>query len=306
VPLSPNMRAALFMTLSMAGFTVNDAITKQVADGMNMGQIMLLRGAFATLLITLLAWHQGAFRALRAAMHPLVATRVVTEVMATVLFLIALTHLPIANVSAVLQALPLAVTMGAALVFGETVGWRRWLSIAAGFAGVAVIVRPGLEGFSVYSLSALACVGCCAVRDLATKRIPHHIPTLMVSTLTAFAVTVFGAFLVQPMGGWTAPAPGDLMLLAGAAALLLIGYQFIILSMRLGDISFVAPFRYTALLFSIVLGFAMFGDVPDVAMIAGSAIIVGSGLYMLYRERVVGRSKAASESVGPAMAPEGL
>ena len=91
----------------------------------------------------------------------------------TVTFLIALAQLPIANVSAVLQALPLAVTMGAALIYGETVGWRRWLAIAAGFAGVAIIVRPGLEGFSAYSLVALVCVGFCAVRDLATKRIPQ-------------------------------------------------------------------------------------------------------------------------------------
>lgn len=306
LPLSPNMRAALFMTLSMAGFTVNDAICKHVAESMGMGQIMLVRGVFATMFITLLAWHQGALASFRAAMNTMVIVRVAAEVVATVFFLIALAHLPIANVSAVLQALPLAVTMGAALIFGETVGWRRWLSIAAGFAGVAIIVRPGFEGFSVYSLLALACVVCCAIRDLATKRIPDHVPTLMVSTLTAVAVTVVGAFLVQPMGGWRAPVAYDLMMLAIAAGLLLIGYQFIIMAMRAGDISFVAPFRYTALLFSIMLGFVVFGDVPDMPMIAGSVIIVGSGLYMLYRERVVGRSKAASESVGPGMAPEGL
>jgi drug/metabolite transporter (DMT)-like permease len=96
------------------------------------------------------------------------------------------------------------------------------------------------------------------------------------------------------------------LLIACAAALLIVGYQFIIMAMRSGEISFVAPFRYTGLLFSILLGFLIFSDVPDLAMILGSGIIVGSGLYMLYRERVVGRSKAAAESVGPSMAPEGL
>lgn len=306
MPLSPNMRAALFMTVSMAGFTVNDGITKHMSEVMNMGQVMFLRGAFATLFIAVLAWHQGAFAKLRLALQPTVLVRVFGEVLATVTFLIALAQLPIANVSAVLQALPLAVTMGAALIYGETVGWRRWLSIAAGFAGVAIIVRPGLEGFSTYSLVALVCVGFCTMRDLATRRIPEEIPTLLISTVTAFAVSVCGVFLIQPMGGWTPPGAFDLVLLACAAGLLLVGYQFIILSLRSGEISFVAPFRYTGLLFSILLGFVIFGDIPDLAMISGSAIIVGSGLYMLYRERVVGRSKAASESVGPGMAPEGL
>jgi drug/metabolite transporter (DMT)-like permease len=300
------MRAALFMTVSMAGFTLNDGITKHASESMNMGQVMFLRGAFASLFIAALAWHQGALSNLRLTLQPMVLIRVAAEMMATVTFLIALAQLPIAIVSAVLQALPLAVTMGAALIYGEAVGWRRWLAIAAGFAGVAVIVRPGLEGFSFYSLVALVCVGFCTARDLATKRIPEQIPTLLVSTVTAFAVSVCGAFLVQPMGGWTNPGAFQLFLLACAAGLLLVGYQFIILAMRSGEISFVAPFRYTGLLFSIALGFTIFGDVPDLAMILGSAIIVVSGLYMLYRERVVGRSKAAAESVGPGMAPEGL
>lgn len=294
------------MTVSMAGFTVNDAIVKYVSDGMNMGQIILLRGFFATALISLLAWQQRAFANLRHALQPMVMLRVVSEAIATIGFMIALANLPIANVSAVLQALPLAVTMGAALFFGESVGWRRWLAIIAGFIGVAIIVKPGVEGFSVYSLAALACVFWCAVRDLATKRIPHNVSSFFVSTLTAAMVTVSGAILIQPMGGWTSPAMPDLLLLAVAAGLLLVGYQFIILAMRAGDISFVAPFRYTSLLFAIVLGFAVFGDVPGLAMIAGASIIVASGLYMLYRERVVGRSKPAAESVGPAMAPEGL
>ena len=300
------MRAALFMSVSMAGFTLNDGIAKHASESMNMGQVMFVRGAFATLFIAALAWHQGALANLRLALQPMVMLRVFGEMMATVTFLIALAQLPIANVSAVLQALPLAVTMGAALIYGETVGWRRWLSIAAGFAGVAIIVRPGLEGFSAYSLVALVCVGFCTARDLATRRVPERIPTLLISTVTAASVSICGAFLIQPMGGWTNPGAVDLMLLACAAGLLLVGYQFIILAMRSGEISFVAPFRYTGLLFSILLGFAVFGDVPDLAMILGSAIIVGSGLYMLYRERVVGRSKAAAESVGPGMAPEGL
>jgi drug/metabolite transporter (DMT)-like permease len=304
--LSPNLHAALFMSISMAGFTLNDAVTKHASDAMNMGQVMLIRGAFATLFVAIIAWHRGVLRSPQFLLQPMVVLRVVCEMLATVFFLVALSRLPLATVSAVLQALPLAVTMGAALVYGEGVGWRRWLAIATGFAGVTIIVRPGMEGFSAHAVVALICVGFCAVRDLATRRIPADVPSLFVSTVTAATVTVGGAFLVGPMGGWSTPSPDVIALLAFAAALLLVGYQFIIKAMRAGDISFVAPFRYTALLWSIFLGFIVFGDVPDLPMIVGAAIIIFSGLYTLYRERVVGRSRAASESTGPDMVPDGL
>lgn len=290
----------------MAGFTLNDAITKYSSQSMNMAQVMLIRGAFASLFVGLLAWQRGALVRPRSMLQPLVALRVLAEAGATVTFLVALAHLPIASVSAVLQALPLAVTMGAALVFGEAVGWRRWLAIAVGFAGVLVVVRPGFDGFSMFSLVALASVACCAVRDLATKRIPQAIPTLLVSTATALAMTVVGALLLSPMGGWTPMTGKATALLALAAVLVLIGYQFIIMAMRSGEISFIAPFRYTALLWSIVLGLLVFGDVPDMTMIIGASTIVGSGLYALYRERVVGRRRIVAESTGPAMAPDGI
>ncbi|RWB27644.1 MAG: DMT family transporter [Mesorhizobium sp.] len=304
--LSPNLRGALFMVVAMIGFTLNDAITKVSSESMNMAQVMLIRGAFASLFVGLLAWQRGALALPGSMLQPMVAVRVAGEAGATVSFLVALAHLPIANVSAVLQALPLAVTMGAALVFNEGVGWRRWLAIASGFAGVLIIVRPGFEGFSGYSLLALACVACCAVRDLATKRIPQAIPTLLVSTATALAMTVLGAALLSPMGGWTPMTGESTALLALAAVLVVIGYQFIIMAMREGDISFIAPFRYTALLWSILLGLFIFGDVPDLPMILGASVIVGSGLYALYRERVVGRQKTAAESAGPDMAPDGI
>jgi len=306
LPLSPNLRGAVFMAVSMAGFTINDVITKAVSESMNMGQVMLMRGLFATVLVGLIAWQQGALRAPRAILQPMVLLRVFGEVCATICFLFALAHLPIANVSAMLQALPLAVTMGAALFFDEPVGWRRWLAISVGFLGVMVIVKPGFEGFNAYALLALASVVFCAIRDLATKRIPVEIPTFLVSTATAAAVTITGAAIVQPMGGWTPPSAESVWLLASAAVLLVVGYQFIIEAMRTGDISFIAPFRYTALLWAILLGFLIFHDVPDAAMITGAAIVVGSGLYTLYRERIVGRQRPAAESTGPAMVPDGM
>jgi drug/metabolite transporter (DMT)-like permease len=303
--LSENLRGALFMMVSMAGFTLNDALVKLAAEQMNLGQVMLVRGLFATTLIVLLAWHRGALSAPRLVFHPMVALRAGGELSATVFYLLALQNMPIANVSAVLQALPLAVTMGAALFFGERVGWRRWTAIAVGFTGVMIIVRPGFDGFNAFALLALLSVAFSALRDLTTRRLPEHVPSLLVSVATSVVVTLCGACLIAPLGGWTPMNAGDFGLLATAAVLLLFGYQFIIMSMRTGDISFIAPFRYTSLLWAIVLGYLMFGDVPDMAMIVGSIIIVGSGLYALYRERAAS-GRSAAQDAEPALASDGM
>jgi drug/metabolite transporter (DMT)-like permease len=296
----------MFMVVSMAGFTCNDALIKLASMHMNFGQVILVRGLFATTLITLLAWHQGALKMPRLIFHPMIGLRVLGELGGTIFFLIALQHLPIANVSAVLQALPLAVTMGAALFLGEGVGWRRWLAIVAGFTGVMVIVRPGFEGFNIFALSALISVAFCALRDLATRRLPPHVPSLLVSAVTATVIMLCGAVLITPLGGWTPMEYEYIALLGLAAVLVLVGYQFVIMSMRTGDISFIAPFRYTALLWAIVLGYLIFGDIPDIAMIVVAIIIVSSGLYTLYREQVAGKTAPAAQSTSPAMAPDGI
>jgi drug/metabolite transporter (DMT)-like permease len=294
------------MAVATVGFTVSDAFTKYLSESMSIAQVMLVRGLFATTLVGALAWQRGALARPRSMLHPMVAMRVAGEASATVAYFIALSHLPIANVSAVQQALPLAVTMGAALFFGEYVGPRRWLAIMAGLAGVLIIVRPGFDGFNAFSLLVLLCVALCAMRDLATRQVPETIPTLLISATTSLAVTLVGAAMIGPMGGWAPMTTGDLLLLVLGAVLLLVGYQCIIMAMRMGDISFIAPFRYMALLWAILLGMIMFGDFPDLPMMIGASIIVASGLYTLYRERVVGRGKAAAESTGPAMAPDGI
>jgi drug/metabolite transporter (DMT)-like permease len=300
------MRSATFMIVAMAGFTVSDAISKFVIGDISFGQLLFIRGMMATAVIALISWRVGLFTQWRHLLHRSIGWRCVGEVGATLSFMAALSHMPLANISAVNQALPLAVTMCAAIFLHETVGWRRWSAIAVGFTGVLIVVRPGMEGFNAWSLLALVCVAFCALRDLATHSIPQEIPSLLVSTLTAAIVTVAGAFLIIPLGGWQPVSSFDFGLMAAAAMILLFGYHFIILSMRQGDISFVAPFRYTGLLWAIVLGFIVFGDVPDAAMIIGSATIVGSGVYTLYRERQRGGEKPAAESTGPNMGPDGL
>lgn len=304
--LSPNLRGALFMTIAMAGFTINDALTKIVVENIGTGQIMLVRGFFAMVLVGLLAWSQGALRAPRGMLHPMVGLRVVGELGSTISFLAALSMLPLANVSSIMQALPLAVTMGAALFLSEPVGWRRWLAIIVGFTGVLIIVRPGFEGFNIFALFALLAVLFAAMRDIATRKVPREVPSLLLSTVTATVVTIAGAVLMVPQGGWSPMTLGEAGLLLAAAVLLLFGYQFIILAMRFGEISFVAPFRYTALIWAIALGVIFLGESPDGPMLIGAAIVIGSGLYTLYRERVRNAARPVAASTTPGMAPDGL
>ncbi len=291
------------MAVAMAGFTMNDSITKAVSSEMNFGQMMLVRGVVAVALIAALAWHRRALRPLRTLLVKPVALRVIGEIGGTVSFMAAIVHLPLANTAAIFQALPLAVTLGAALMFGEPVGWRRWLAIAAGFVGVLIVVRPGVAGFNQFSLLALTSVVFCAFRDLATKKIPAQIPSLFITLVTTVTVTMTGAAILFPLGGWTPPSGRALALLALAAVLLLIGYQCIIMALRSGDISAVAPFRYSALLWAMLLGYLVFGDIPDAMMATGASIIVLSGLYAFYRERLRHRPVAADASGLP---PDGL
>jgi len=294
------------MAISQAAFTLNDTLVKIATGSIGIGQIMLVRGIFATALITMLVWRLGHLQPPRHLRHPAILCRIVGEMGGTIFYLIALAHLPIANVSAVFQALPLFVTMSAALFFGEKVGPRRWLAIAIGFVGVMIIVRPGMEGFSSYSIYVLVCVAFCAFRDLSTRRIPTEIPSTFISLLTAAAVTVCGGLMIPFTGGWVPLSSSLLATLAAAAVLVLTGYQFIIQSMRVGDISFVAPFRYTALLWAIAAGYLVFANIPDLPMLIGSSIVVASGIYTLYRERIAGRSKPVTETTGPSSAVDGL
>ncbi|MVT70650.1 EamA family transporter [Bradyrhizobium pachyrhizi] len=302
--LSSNLRGSLFMAAAMASFTVNDTITKAVSAELNIGEILLVRGLVAMVLVAALAWYRDALRSFSVLLIWPVGLRVLGEIGGTLTYLSAIAQIPLANASAIFQALPLVITLGAALVFGEPVGWRRWLAIAAGFIGVLVIVRPGAEGFSQAALLALASVGFCAVRDLATRRIPKHLPTVFITLLTTVTVTTAGAVVLVPLGGWRAPSGNALGLLTLAAVLILIGYQCIIVSLRTGDISAVAPFRYTALPWAMLTGYLAFGHKPDGPMLAGAAIIVASGLYAFYRERK--RDKLRPAATGPGLPPDGL
>ena len=285
--MSPNTTGALLMMASMAAFTLNDTLLKLTNGAVPLAQLLFLRGVLSSVLIYALARSLGALRFHVARRDwGLIAIRSAAEVGAAYFFVTALLNMPLANVTAVLQALPLTVAVGAALVFREPLGWRRMSAILIGFMGMLLIVRPGVDGFSLWSGYALMAVLCVTLRDLATRRLSVHVPSMTVTLASSLAVTVsFG--LASTLTDWV-PVTLPLAALIGAAAVFIIGgYFFSIRAMRVGEISFIAPFRYTGLVWALVLGWLVFGDWPTNLTLLGAGIVVATGLFTLYRERRV-------------------
>ena len=287
--MTPNVWGAGLMMASMACFTLNDTLVKLTDGALPLGQLLTLRGVFSVLLIYVLARSLGGVRLdLGRRNWGLVGLRSVAEIGAAYFFITALLNLPLANVTAILQVLPLTVTLGAAMVFREAVGWRRALAIAVGFCGMLLIVRPGPEGLSIWSLYAVMAVVCVTVRDLATRKLSVDVPGMTVTLAAAVAVLVFFG-LYSTGETWQPVTPKLWLLLVGASILIFGGYYFSVQVMRTGEISFIAPFRYTGLIWALVLGWFVFGDWPSALTLLGAAIVVGMGLFSLYRERQLAR-----------------
>ncbi len=285
--LSDNMRGAVLMAAAMTAFTTNDVLIKLLAGQVPLFQVIFVRGVLTSLMVALIAWRMGVLRVPIARRdRGLIALRSAAEAAAAYFFLTALFNMPIANITAILQALPLAVTLASALFLGEAVGWRRMAAILVGFMGVLLIVQPATDDFTIYSLYGLATVVCATIRDLAARRLSPEVPSMTVTLFTALAVTAFGG--IAGLGIDWVPLGLREAGLIGAASVLIIGaYLAIIMAMRVGEVSVVAPFRYSGLLVAIVLGLAVFGDWPDLLTWIGSLIVVGSGLFTLWRERRV-------------------
>ena len=275
------------MVVAMLGFAIEDAFIKALADRLPIGQLILMLGAGGAALIYAILYAQGAAIWQRALLHRVVLLRNLGELIGTLGFISALALIPLSTASAILQATPLIVTLGATLFLGERVGWRRWSAILVGFCGVLLIIRPGFAGFDWLSLFALQGAIGLAIRDLATRGVPQNISSLQLSLLAfltlipaaAILLGVSQTALIQPRGG-------EWLLIGGSIGIGVLCYYFIVLAMRLGELSFVTPFRYSRILFALAISVWFFGERPDMPMLIGSAVVVGSGLYMLWRERV--------------------
>lgn len=288
-PLSDNLKGSILMMAAMAAFTLNDTAMKYVTATLPLYETIFLRGALTVLALWLIGLAQGGLRLrLSGADLRVLGWRTVGEILATVFFLTALMHMPIADLSAIMQSLPLAVTLAAALWFGERIGWRRMSAILVGFVGVILIIRPGGEGFGIWSVLGVGSVLSVVLRDMATRRFSREVSSVSISFYAAISVLVLGAVMI-PFDGWQAPTPSELGGTTLAALALIAGYLTVVMAMRVGEVAVVAPFRYTSLLWAVALGFVVFGDLPDAWTLAGAALVIGSGVYAFYRERVLAR-----------------
>ncbi|MBE0579662.1 DMT family transporter [Devosia sp.] len=291
--LSDNSRGILLMCGSMLAFTVNDSFMKAATQTMPLFQAIALRGVVATVALLVIARLTSGSPSImpQGADRWRVALRSLAEIGATATFLTALTHMPLANLSAIMQALPLALTLAAALWLKEPIGWRRLTAILIGFLGVMLIVKPGTGGFTVWSVLGLIAVGCVVVRDLSTRTLSRQVPSAAVAVWASVAVMVMGA-IVTAIEGWRPVSGPEAGHLAAASLALVVGYMLSVMVMRVGDIGLIAPFRYTALLWAILFGWLLFGTLPDGWTVVGAAIVVATGIYTLLRERKLRRRAA--------------
>ena len=284
--ISDNIRGAAFMTGSMVAFTINDTFLKGLSLDIPLAQTLFVRGIGTVMCLLLISYFMGQLRlGYTRRDWKLILIRAAMEVLAAYLFLTALFHMPIANASAIMQAMPLSVALAAALFFKEALGWRRLLAILVGFCGVLLIVRPGTEGFNIYSAYVLGAVVCVTVRDLAARRLSREVPSTMVAVIAAVAVCASGG-VITAVSDWVPMDRSAWFHTTGATLMVVLGYLFSVTAMRTGEISFVAPFRYASLIAALILGYVVFGDWPRNITLVGAFIVVATGLFTLYREQV--------------------
>jgi len=279
-----NRRGILCMVGAMGCFVTNDALVKFASQSMPSAQLIFIRGFMSVLLVLTVAHALGATARLREATRGWVAGRALVDATATMLYLGSLFHLPIANATAINLAAPLFMTMFAALFMAERVRGARWLAVGAGFLGVLLVIQPRAQGFNSWALVCLLGTLFHAARDLMTRRIHAGIPSILITLATAVAVTVVSG-VGSLLQGWQPFGLFEFGLLGLASVFLTGGYYFIISSMRHGEMTLVAPFRYSGLLFALVLGYGVWGEVPNALAWFGIALLIASGLYVLVSEK---------------------
>ncbi len=284
-PRSENLTGILLMLAAMALFAVEDLFLKLAAADLPIGQVILISAGLGLPVFVVMAWRQGQRVLVKDALQPAVIARNIGEVVAAASYVAALAVVPLGTVAAVLQALPLFMTMGAALILGEAVGWRRWTAILVGFLGVILVIQPGADGFRLEAMLVLISVAGIVVRDLASRAIPKRVTTAQVSAWGLMSVTALGLGMIALSGDVRAMTGWETLILVGAGLFGTAGYWAITAATRTGEVSVVAPFRYSRLVFSMGIGMVFLGERPDLLTLIGAAIIVGSGLYAFARER---------------------
>jgi len=282
-----NLRGIALVLYAMAAFSVEDALIKVLTATLPIGEVMLIVGLGGAIVFLAIAGDGGRAAAVRALGVPSVLSRTVAEAFGALTFVTALSLLPLSTVAAVFQATPLAVTAGAALFMAERVGPRRWSAVAVGFLGVLMIIRPGAESFRTEALLVVVTVFAIALRDLITRRIPSHVPSVAVACHGFLAVAVAGAALLLVEQRFVRPDATALWQFASTLVCSTTGYYAIVASMRMAEASALMPFRYARLVLSLAIGVAVFAERPDALTLLGASVILLAAFYTYLRERKI-------------------
>ena len=281
---SHNRIGIAWMILGMSAFIGNDAIMKAVGERLPAAQMIVVRGAMAIALMLLVAARMGALDRIRDVARGWVLLRASCEGVGTVLYLAALFHLPLANITAINLSSPLFIVVLAKVFLQERVDLARWLAIALGFAGVLLVVQPATDGFNVYAWMCLLATLIYAFRDLLTRKISSATPSILVTLATAGVVWLMAA-VVMAFQGWMPMQGRELGWLSLSSLLVSTGYYALIAAMRHGEMTVIAPFRYVGLLWAVLLGYFVWGTLPNLMGWCGIALLIGAGLYMVRQQR---------------------
>jgi drug/metabolite transporter (DMT)-like permease len=288
-----NRRGILAMSGSVVVFIFNDALIKLASETMPPLQAIGLRGCFATLWCVIALVARGELRHAHLLLNPWVATRGALEALAAITYLVSLAFIPFAIATAINLSTPLFLAALAVLLLGEVVGWRRWSAIAVGFVGVLMVIQPRTGDVNIWTWMVVFSSLIGALRDVIARWVPPRVPTLVVSLSSALTLAVVGCVWAT-LDGWQPIPLRGVLLVLGSSLLLAAGYQFLMISLRSGaEFSVIGSFRYGSVLWALGIGYVLWGDIPNGLAIAGIAVVVGAGLYILHRERITRRRALA-------------
>lgn len=295
-----NFRAALLMVASMVLFAFEDMFIKLLSTELPFAEVLGLIGLFGWLAFWIALKLKGGHLWTADLLRPGVMVRNLAEAIGSIGIVVALALSELSSTAAIMQALPLMIVVGAALFLREPVGWRRWCAITLGFIGVLLVIRPGLAGFQPVSLMAVVAVIGLSVRDLVTRRIPAHIPSLQLAASAFFTILLASIAMGVVLGQrFVWPDMREILQLVCCLAVGIAGYSLLVTSTRLGEASALAPFRYTRLVFALILALTVFGERPDALTLTGAGLIVASGCYAMYREAMLRRRQLRAAGMAP-------
>lgn len=275
------------MILAMAGFAFEDLFIKTLSAHLPVSEIILILGSTGSIIFLIIALLQRAPIIHKDLLNRYVITRTVLELFGALFFVIAIALTPLSSASAILQITPLLVTIGAAVFFRENVGWRRWTAVLIGFIGVLLILRPGFGGFMPASIFALLGAMFLAGRDLATRAMEVKLPSVTIALYAFLAFGISGIFIMPFNSAMIALTSTDIMYFIGASVFGVIAYYSLIIASRIGEMSVISPFRYSRIVFAMLLSILVLKENPDSLTLIGATIIVVSGLYTFLRENVL-------------------